>query len=151
MGLLNKDLIVLDADVKTAEDCIRLSSGLFFELGFVKEGYADAVLEREKVYPTGLPGKDIGIAIPHTNNTLVKKPGIGVIVPKEPVTFCMMGTKDKTLQCELILPLVIQDSKMQVTMLKRIMKIIQDGELLKKIRDARSKDEIVGYLNSLEE
>ncbi|MDF2544657.1 MAG: system, galactitol-specific component [Anaerocolumna sp.] len=150
MGLLDERLVVLNAEVETAEDCIRLAGNLFYQYDYVQEGYADAVVEREKEYPTGLPGKGISIAIPHTNNTLVNKPAVGVIIPKKPISFLMMGTKDNKLQCEVILPLVVKDSEMQLAMLKKMMKIIQDAELLIKIRDARNKNEILGYLSPLE-
>lgn len=151
MNLLNKDLIIMDADVSSAEECIRLAADLFLKHGYVKEGYGEAVVEREKKYPTGLPGKEINISIPHTNNKLVNKPGIAVIIPKKPIEFTMMGTEDDILNCEIIIPLVIFDSHMQINILKKMMKIIRNGELLKKIRDSKSKEEILEKLISLEE
>ena len=38
--MLDERLIVMDADVETAEDCIRLMGKYFEEYGYVKEGYA---------------------------------------------------------------------------------------------------------------
>lgn len=151
MKLLDENLIVMDADVETAEDCIRLAGKLFQNEGYVNEGYADAVAAREKEYPTGLPGDGISIAIPHTNNKYVNSPCVGVVIPKKPVEFGIMGTKDDKASVEVIFPLVIKDSKMQLVMLQEIMKIIQDGELLCKIRDARDKKEVISYLVRLEE
>lgn len=139
MKKLNEALIVLDADVETAEDCIRLAGEMFEKNGYVNAGYADAVVEREKEYPTGLPGKGINIAIPHTNNKLVNEPAVGVIIPKKAVTFSMMGMKENKLECEVILPLVVKDSHQQIGMLKKMMSIIQDGELLKRLRDQKCR------------
>ena len=149
--LLDERLVVLDADVSSAEDCIRLMAGLFEEYGYVKPGYGDAVAAREKEYPTGLPGKGINLAIPHTNNQLVNAPAVGVIIPKRPVEFAMMGMKEKKLDCEVVIPLVVQDTKRQLAMLKKMMKIIQDGDLLRRLRDSKDKAEILGCLSSLEE
>ena len=146
MKKLNEALIVLDADVETAEDCIRLAGEMF-----EKNGYADAVVEREKEYPTGLPGKGINIAIPHTNNKLVNEPAVGVIIPKKAVTFSMMGMKENKLECEVILPLVVKDSHQQIGMLKKMMSIIQNGELLKRLRDSKDKTEILSLLSALDE
>lgn len=151
MGILNKNLVILDADVSSAEECIRKAGDLFFEYGYVAEGYVDEVLEREKIYPTGLPGKGISIAIPHTTNKLVNKPAIGVIIPRKPVQFAMMGTKDSMLDCEIIMPLVIKDSNSQIATLRKLMHIIQDGELLKKIRDSKNEDEVLDCLGMLED
>lgn len=151
MSLLNESLIVIGADVETAEDCIRLAAGLFEENGYVKKGYADAVVKREQEYPTGLPGKGINIAIPHTNNQLVNHPAVGVIIPVRPVKFSMMGMKEQVLDCEVILPLVVKDSHQQIDMLKRMMQIIQDSETLTRIRNSGNKAEIISLLGSLEE
>ena len=151
MKKLNEALIVLDADVETAEDCIRLAGEMFEKNGYVNTGYADAVVEREKEYPTGLPGKGINIAIPHTNNQLVNEPAVGVIIPKKAVTFSMMGMKENKLECEVILPLVVKDSHQQIGMLKKMMSIIQDGELLKRLRDSKDKTEILSLLSALDE
>ena len=41
--LLDERLVVLDADVSSAEDCIRLMAGLFEQYGYVQPGYGDAV------------------------------------------------------------------------------------------------------------
>ena len=149
--LLDERLVVLDADVSSAEECIRLMAGLFEQYGYVQPGYGDAVAAREKEYPTGLPGKGINLAIPHTNNQLVNAPAVGVIIPRRPVEFAMMGMKEKKLSCEVVIPLVVQDTKRQLAMLKKLMKIIQDGELLRRLRDSKDKAEILGCLSSLEE
>ena len=149
--LLDERLVVLDADVSSAEECIRLMAGLFEQYGYVLPGYGDAVAAREKEYPTGLPGKGINLAIPHTNNQLVNAPAVGVIIPRRPVEFAMMGMKEKKLSCEVVIPLVVQDTKRQLAMLKKMMKIIQDGELLRRLRDSKDKAEILGCLSSLEE
>lgn len=151
MKLLDEELVILDADVRTAEECIRLAGEAFLQKGYVKEPYIQAVVERERVYPTGLPGKGVAIAIPHTNNTYVNKPAIGVVIPSKPVKFCAMGTKEQWLDCEVVIPLVIKDSDMQINMLRQMMKIIQNGELLRRIRDSKDKRVILECLKSLEE
>ena len=150
-ALLDERLIVLDADVNSDEDCIRLMATRFEESGYVMPGYGDAVIERERTLPTGLPGKKINLAIPHTNNKLVIRPAVGVIIPRNPVVFHMMGDKETTLNCEIVLPLVVKDSKQQIGMLKKIMKIIQNSELLEKLKNSKSKAAIMQCLNSLED
>lgn len=149
--LLDERLVVLDADVSSDEDCIRLMAGLFETYGYVKPGYGDAVALREVEYPTGLPGKELNLAIPHTNNQLVNHPAVGVIIPRHPVNFGMMGMKENLLPCSVIMPLVVQDSKRQIQMLKQMMKIIQNGALLQKIRNSKDKAEILACLSSLDE
>ena len=149
--LLDERLVFIDADVKTSEEAIRLMAGRLQECGYVNEGYADMVIAREKVFPTGLPGKEMSIAIPHTDPTLVNKPAIGVIVPKESGEFSMMGEPEHKLDVKLIMPLVIKDSGQQIELLKAMMHVIQDSDRLAKIRASRNKAEILDLLSSLEE
>ena len=149
--LLDKNLVFIDADVDTAEDAIRLMASRLQELGYVKEGYAQMVLDREKDFPTGLPGKSMCIAIPHTNPSLVIKPAIGVIVPRHPVEFSMMGEPDTKLQVSLIMPLVIKDSNKQIDLLRAMMYVIQDDELLRSVGTSKSPEEIVSLLHELDE
>lgn len=149
--LLDERLVFIDADVRTSEDAIRLMAGRLQECGYVEEGYAEMVIEREKVFPTGLPGKAMSIAIPHTDPTLVNKPAIGVIVPRESVAFDMMGEPGTKLDVKLIMPLVIKDSDQQIELLKAMMHVIQDSERLTKIRASKDKAEILDLLSELEE
>lgn len=149
--LLDERLVFIDADVRTSEEAIRLMAGRLQECGYVEEGYAEMVIEREKVFPTGLPGKAMSIAIPHTDPTLVNRAAIGVIVPKESVEFDMMGEPGTKLDVKLIMPLVIKDSDQQIELLKAMMHVIQDSERLTKIRASKDKSEILDLLSELEE
>ena len=152
-NLLDERLVILDADVKTSEEAIHLMAGRLEELGYVRPGYGDMVCEREKTFPTGLPGKTMAIALPHTSPDLVNRPAIGVIVPKQPVPFKMMGALDDdiVLDVELIMPLVIKDPSTQLSLLKAMMGVIQDSRLLERIRASRDPAEIISCLNVLEE
>lgn len=148
--LLDNRLIFIDAEVSSSSEAIHLMADKLEELGYVEPGYGDAVCERERIFPTGLPGKTMGIAIPHTNNLLVNRPAIGVIIPKAPVVFDMMGEPGTHISAKLIIPLVIKDSDSQIDLLKEMMRVIQNGELLERIRGSRDKDEIIESLRCLE-
>lgn len=58
--LLDERLIILDADISSSEDAARLMGARLEELATSRRGYADMVIEREKTFPTGLPGKTMG-------------------------------------------------------------------------------------------
>ena len=65
----------------------------------------------------------------------------------------MMGAPDAdaTLDVKLIMPLVIKDPNTQLSLLKAMMNVIQDGELLEHIRASHDKAEIISSLQMLEE
>lgn len=146
MFQLDENLIHIGVDCLTKEDCIKLGANSFYENGYVKEDYINDVLEREKVYPTGLPGKSINIAIPHTNPTNVLKAGIGVIIPNDPVEFLAMGSEDEVVFCDIIMPLSIQDPNQQIDILKRIMKLLKNEEKMLAIKTSKIKIEVINIL-----
>ena len=52
---LNEDLVLMEVDAKDKFDLLRQAAQCLQTHGYVKESYADAVIEREKVFATGLP------------------------------------------------------------------------------------------------
>ena len=56
-NFVNPNLIVLNAEAATAEDCIRISSKLFIENGYVK-GYEFRWSLTEKEFPTEYPERN---------------------------------------------------------------------------------------------
>ncbi|WP_312470593.1 PTS sugar transporter subunit IIA [Neobacillus sp.] len=148
--ILTERLICLKAEVKTAEEAIQLAADKLVEQGFVKSGYAEAVIEREKTYPTGLAGAGYNIAIPHTNPEFVIKPGMAIVIPKEPVTFAMMGTPTEKLECQMIFPLAMEHPDKQLQLLMKLMSFFQSKEILKQIHEAEDASTIVQLLKDLE-
>ena len=151
MKVLDEALILLDVDAVTADAAILHMADTLYRLGYVKKGYAERVIAREKEFPTGLIGQRCGIAIPHTDPDYVIKPAVCILIPKKPVRFMMMGTKDEPVMAEVILPLVVKDSRMQINMLKKIMELLKDTQKLDKIRKCKDKKEILRMLAFLEE
>lgn len=144
--MLKKELIVLDMDCKDSEEAIRTLAQAFVKQGVVKESFVDAVIEREKNYPTGLPATAFDIAIPHTVSKHVIEPAMAVGVLKHPVEFHQMGSPEITLHPQLLFMLAISDPKEQLTLLRRIMKLIQNDTLLEGVRTAKSADEVMTLL-----
>ena len=53
--LLFEELIELTLEAEDFEDAIKKIGEDAYRKGYVKEGFADAVIKREKLYPTALP------------------------------------------------------------------------------------------------
>lgn len=144
--MLRKELIVLGLDGKTSEDVLRNLSAKFVEIGVAKDTYPDALVAREKKYPTALPATAFDIAVPHTFKEYINEPAVGIGVLKEPVEFQQMGSPEITLKPQILFMLAITDPNEQIALLKKIMKLIQNKEELMKIRNAKSSDEIYEML-----
>lgn len=151
MSVLDKKLIKLNLDCKTKEEVIKILGELMEKEGYVKDTYVDAVLNREQIHPTGLPSKGMAVAIPHTDSKHVNQSAIAVGILNNPVEFKQMGSPEIVLYPQLIMMLAIDDAKRQISLLKKIMELIQNESSLKSLKNAKSSDEVVKLLSYLNE
>ena len=147
--MLRKELIRLNLEAETSEEALRTLAQVFVDNGVAKDSYPDAIVAREQKYPTGLPATAFDIAVPHTFAEHVNEPAMGVGVLKKPVTFQQMGSPEITLHPQILFMLAITDPKEQISLLRKIMKLIQNPEALNKVREAKSVDEVYDILNPL--
>ncbi|MED1443358.1 PTS sugar transporter subunit IIA [Aeribacillus composti] len=145
---LDEDIICLDVDKKTNEDVITYMFEKMKKKNYVKESFLKAVLSREKVYSTGLPLENMGVAIPHTDPEHVNIPTVGVAVLREPVTFQMMGNPSQAVEVEIVFILAIKDPNKQLTMLEKLMEMFQNNDEMFKLKNAREKAEIYKILDN---
>ena len=149
LSVLDEKLIKLNLNCKTKEEVISILGKLMKQEGYVKDSYVDAVLKWEQIHPTGIPSKGIAVAIPHTDSEHVNQSAIAIGVLNNPVEFKQMGAPEISLYPQLIMMLAIDDPKKQVDLLKSLMDIFQNEELLIKIKNAKEKHEILNLLNFL--
>ncbi|BDR59294.1 PTS sugar transporter subunit IIA [Xylocopilactobacillus apicola] len=142
MVLISKDLIFKDKTFNDREEALNFSAQKLLDNGLVKKTYAQAILEREKIFPTGLPTGNIKVAIPHADAEHVNESALAITTLKKPVGFQNMGDPDSTLDVSIIIMMAIAEPKKQVAMLQQLMKIVQDQDYLQKILDCQSTDEL---------
>lgn len=139
---IDEELILVKESVQTREEIIQKLGGLLFKNGFVKDSYTQAVLQREITYPTGLPARMAGVAVPHTDTDHVLKPAIAMANLAEPVTFFMMGSPETEVKVEIVIMLAVHDAKLVIPVLRKVIFILEDDEALLKIKNASTKTEI---------
>lgn len=144
---LSEALIVLDLPAADAAAAIRTLADRLYREGYVRESYAEAVLQRERVYPTGLP-TTIPVALPHTDVEHCLRPGLAVARLAAPVAFGMMGDPSQQVETRLVFMLSITDPKAQVSWLKRLIECFQQPELLESLEMATSAVEVMALLGS---
>lgn len=64
---LTPQLTFLDKHYNNSTDFFSSIFLLLKEKGYVRDSFLDAILAREKAYPTGLPTLPVAIALPHTD------------------------------------------------------------------------------------
>lgn len=110
-----------------AEELLLQMSSRLEDSGAVRESFPDAVVARERRFPTGLP-TPVPSAIPHTDPEHVRRPGIAVALLGGPVDFAEMGGSGRTVPARMVCMLCIDDAANQVEALQTVLSRLQDGQ-----------------------
>lgn len=151
--ILDRDLIFPGLDAPRMEDVMTQMGGALTRAGCTKDTYVEALIAREKEYPTALDVDGCGVAIPHTPVEHTNRTAIAVAVLKEPARFIEMGSDDDEVDVRIVFMLCIAGKPGEhahLDTLQRMMSIIQDTELLKKLQNAANADEIMNIIKEKE-
>ena len=148
-NLVEKNCILLDQDVHSFKEVIQLIGAEFEKAEIVKPSYVEAVVAREKVFPTGLAADGHNIAITHTDPEHVLRPGMGVVVTKEPIEVSMMGSPDIKLQSKIFFPLAMEHPKKQLDLLRQLMNVFKTKEDLDTISSATTPEEVLAVTSKI--
>ena len=138
--ILKKGLIKLAVEATDSEEALRAVAQGFVDNGYAKDTYPQAIVERERVFATGLPAPAFDIAIPHCDSEHVIKPGIGIATLKDSVAFQMMGDSETILHPKVLFMLALTEPHGQLEMLQKLIGVIQDAKLLEKIGACKDVD-----------
>lgn len=127
-AVLMPELCFVGADVVDGEDALRILALAAVEKGFAHESFIEAVVGRERTFPTGLP-LPTPVAIPHTDPHHVIRPALAALVPVRPLTFGELGGQDRKVEVELVLMLLVTDPKEQVSLLGRLITVLRAPDL----------------------
>lgn len=143
---LDKRIIFLKESYNSKEEAISRLAEEFFRKNLVKETFYDAIIEREKGYPTGLDINGIGVAIPHTDGIHIIVPQIGFMSLNEPITFKNMVNDKEDIKVKAIFMLGLLKSEEQISMLQKLVELFQDKDLLEKVIGCKSADEFINIM-----
>ena len=139
---IEKENILVKAHASNSDEIIRQLGALLFNNGFVKDTYIQAVLDREKIYPTGLQTNILGFAIPHTDTEHVNKPAVAIATLDQPVIFQAMDNPEVEISVNIVMMLAISDPKSVVNVLRKVISILEDEPALSILLKATTKEEI---------
>lgn len=126
------------------EEALR-EIGAMFGSDEVVPDFEEALLARERVYPTGLPTEPYGVALPHADPEYVYQPRIAVMTLQDPVEFRLMGDPDSIVQVSLVVALALPDThkERQASLLSELVARLQDEGWLEKVVKAQSITELL--------
>ena len=143
----NNQLVALfDEEDITASDVETALAEILYNVGYVRDTYVQAILDREAVYPTALEVGALNIAIPHCDVEHVKEGALCVGVLKHPVPWRRMDAPDCDAPVSFVVMLALNEAHAHLEMLQKVIGIAQDSELMERVVAASNKDEVYELL-----
>jgi len=145
--ILREDCIIENLEAASKEEALSYMSNFLFSKGYVKETFPEAILERERLYPSGLPMEGHKIAIPHTDAEHVNQSMILFARLARPLEFSCMGDPDEKISIQLISMFALAEKKAIGKMLEVLISAYSDNAVLDAILKAPSAKDIYGILH----
>ena len=154
MGLdhfFSKDLVFcLEAD--NQEQLFDQVATLLEEKKVVTDTYRSALIEREKMFPTGLDmeflGKDLpNVAIPHTDTIHNLTENVVVVRLAKPVTFHNMIAPDMEVEVSLLFFIINNSSSSQTNILAQLMDFFTGNGHLEALSKITEPEALFQYIS----
>ena len=154
MGLdhfFRKDLVFcLEAD--NQEQLFDQVATLLEKKKVVTDTYRSALIEREKMFPTGLDmeflGKDLpNVAIPHTDTIHNLTENVVVVRLAKPVTFHNMIAPDKEVEVSLLFFIINNSSSSQTNILAQLMDFFTGNGHLEALSKITEPEALFQYIS----
>jgi PTS system galactitol-specific IIA component len=140
--MIEKDLMFNRLNVNNRDEFFDYISDLLEEKSIVKAGFNLALKAREESYPTGLPVLG-GVAIPHTDGTLVNENRLVFVTLEHPIQFNEMGgDEEDVIEVNAIILLAVGDGKKHLEVLQKLITAIQNPNFVSSIINATSQDQM---------
>lgn len=150
--MLNENLVFFDFEAEDSTDLINKLAAAAIDAGYAVEGYAADVIEREELYPTGLPVEGMKVAVPHAmvQDHVISSTIVAARLA-HPVNFKEMGDGVNDVPVEMVFMLVAKGTKGTLEVLTQLIGIFAEPELHKQLEEVTGPAELVELLPKLAE
>jgi len=124
-----ENLFIIEGNVQSWNEAIELCCKKLHEEGIVEEAFYHACIEREEVFPTGLP-TELGVAIPHADSKHVKEDGICFLRLADQVLFKRLDAPDQSVGVNYVINLATKNPNEHLQILQKVMAFVQDSKRL---------------------
>ncbi|MGM0168602.1 PTS system, galactitol-specific IIA component [Enterococcus sp. AZ135] len=146
--MISKDFMYCQYTVENKEELFDQLSEALKQKGIVNDGFSQALEDREMDFPTGLPVKH-GVAIPHTDGSLVHSDQLIFATLKNPVVFNEMGgDEEDTVEVSVIVMLAVKDGPKHLDVLQKLIESIQKEGFVDSLVSAKETDEMLEIVNN---
>lgn len=143
----DENVIRVGIEAVDCYDALDQLANTLYDTGYVKKSYMEAIIAREKIFPTGLPTGKYGVAIPHSDICHVNSSMIAIGMLKDPVDFKNMGDIEDKVAVKIIFMLAMNNCENQVKLLSTFMGNLQDQELLKNLAEAKDTHSVIKLID----
>lgn len=140
--MLEPGLIIDRLDVGARDEALRIMAEQMVDRGMCRDTFVAAILERERLHPSGLPMAGHKIAIPHTDSRHVLRSGMLFARLPRAVPFHAMGNPTEILQVRLISMFALRDKLEIGPTLQTLITVYQHNDTLEAIIQAPDATEI---------
>jgi len=140
--VVSAENILVNETAQNSEEIIRKLGGLLYNHKYVKDTYIQAVLDREKVFPTGLQTAALGIAIPHTDSEHVFRSAVAIATLSSPVIFKAMDNPDVDIAVRVVIMLAVSDPGQVISTLTKVVSILEYQSTIDRIISSKTTTEI---------
>lgn len=134
--LVREEMILCDVTYTDRTAALRALATRLVDMGYCDPPFVDAILDREREHPSGLPMPGRKIAIPHTDATYVRRSALMFARLRSPVEFRSMGDPDERLEVAMISMFALKEKKLIGDLLSTLITVYQDESVLDAIHDA---------------
>lgn len=143
--VVSTSLISTGLCANNSAEAIHQLAKMLHNCGYVHDSFEQAVIDREILYPTGLPFP-IGVAIPHTDSEHVIKSAIAIGVINNPVIFEEMGSHGVNIKVRIIFVLAMKESHTVMYTIQTLVKTLRDKMILEKIIEADNPETLLNVI-----
>lgn len=142
-------VIRIDGEGLTCEEVERRIAAVLEKKGYVKDTYAQAIVDREENFPTALDMGGLNVAIPHCDVANVNKAALCMGILSHPVDWHKMDEPDETCKVSVVCMLALTEAHAHLEMLQKVIGFVQDQELVGRVIGADSEEEAFSLVGPL--
>lgn len=150
LELIEEDYIWVDEKLNNEKDVFKKVNEKARTDNKVKETFFEALCARENEFPTGLNLGQYAIAIPHTDSEHVLSEFVAILIPEKNVTFQGMEDPEEEIHADIIFVMALKESNHHLTILREIMSLIQNEEIIQELIEVKNKKEIIQILERVD-
>jgi PTS system galactitol-specific IIA component len=135
---LYDDLVFLNKEYRDYEDLLSDIMKILVSNNYIEKEFEEALLEREKGFPTGLQLDGYAVAIPHGGSQYVLKDFISLVTLKNPIRMNRMDNPEESLAVDILFIIGFGKSEIHLQCLKQLMGLIQDPKVLEDLKKGTS-------------